>query len=51
MSEEIKRQRIYLASVDILRRLLKAGSLDYEVLERWNRKNADSMNCKPVALR
>lgn len=51
MSEELKKQRVYLASVDILRRLLKSGSLEYAILERWNQRNAASMNCKPVALR
>lgn len=50
MSEEIRKQRIYLASVDYLRRLLKSGVLDYAVIERWNQRNAASMNCKPVTL-
>lgn len=50
MTEEIRKQMIYLASVDILRRLLKTGSVEEHILERLNKMNADSMECLPVAL-
>lgn len=50
MTEEIRKQMIYLASVDILRRLLCLGSVEKEVLERLNQRNADTMGCQPVAL-
>lgn len=50
MAEEIKRQMIYLASVDVLRRLLRAGQMDRQVVERLNRKNAEAMGCQTVQL-
>jgi len=44
-------QRIYLASVDLLRRLLRDNMFERKILERLNRLNAKSMNCKAVALK
>lgn len=50
MSEDLRKQMIYLSSLDIIRRMLKDGIASREVLERLNRRNAESMECKPVAL-
>lgn len=50
MSEELRNQSIYLASVDLLRRMLRDGRFDREMLERLNRKNAETMRCKAVSL-
>lgn len=50
MSEEIKKQSIYLASVDLLRRMLRDGKFDKQMLDRLNRKNAETMGCKIVEL-
>ncbi len=50
MSEELRNQSIYLASVDLLRRMLRDGMFDREMLERLNRKNAETMRCKVVSL-
>lgn len=50
MSEEIKKQSIYLASVDLLRRMLRDGKFDKQMLDRLNRKNAETMGCKAVEL-
>lgn len=50
MSEDMKKQMIYLASLDIIRRLLRDGVVSREVLERLNRRNAESVGCKPVAI-
>ncbi len=50
MSDEVRKQMIYLSALDIIRRLLRDGVADREVLERLNRRNAESMGCKPVAL-
>ena len=50
MSEDLKKQSIYLASVDLLCRLLRDGKCDREMLERLNRKNAETMKCKTVSL-
>ena len=50
MSEDLKKQSIYLASVDLLCRLLRDGKFDREMLERLNRKNAETMKCKTVSL-
>lgn len=49
-SNEIRNEAIYLASVDLLRRLLRDNQYDRKVLERWNKLNAKSMNCRLVAL-
>lgn len=50
MADEVKRQMIYLASVDVLRRLLRAGHMDRQVIERLNKKNAETMGCQAVQL-
>ena len=48
MSEDLRKQMIYLSSLDIIRRMLRDGIASREVLERLNRRNAESMGCKPV---
>lgn len=50
MTEELRNQMIYLASVDMLRRMLKDKKFDKKVLDRLNRKNAETMNVKVVEL-
>ena len=50
MTEDLRKQMIYLSSLDIIRRMLRDGIASREVLERLNRRNAESMGCKPVAL-
>lgn len=50
MSEDLRKQIIYLSSLDIIRRMLRDGIASREALERLNRRNAESMGCKPVAL-
>ena len=50
MSEEVRKQMIYLASVDVLRRLLRSGKVDPKVIERLNRKNAETMGCTAVEI-
>ena len=49
-SEQSRYWWIYLSSLDIIRRMLRDGIASREVLERLNRRNAESMGCKPVAL-
>lgn len=49
MTEETKRQMIYLVAVDVLRRLLKQG-VDRKILDRLNRRNAEKMHCSIVEL-
>jgi hypothetical protein len=46
MDEQIRNEGIYLASVDLLRRLLRDGLYEKCILERLNCLNAKSMNCK-----
>ena len=41
---------IYLASVDMLRRMLRDNKFDKKVLDRLNRRNAETMNVKVVEL-
>ena len=43
MSEEVRKQMIYLASVDVLRRLLRSGKVERKVIDRLNKKNAETM--------
>ena len=50
MNEEIRNQMIYLASVDMLRRMLRDNKFDKKVLDRLNRRNAETMNVKVVEL-
>ena len=50
MPDEIKRQMIYLVSVDVLRRMLQEQKFDKKMLDRWNRKNAQIMGCMVVEL-
>ena len=50
MSEQIHKEMIYLASVDVLRRLAIAGNVEMKILERLNLKNAETMGCKVVSI-
>ena len=50
MTEELRNQMIYLASVDMLRRMLRDKKFDKKVLDRLNRRNAETMNVKVVEL-
>lgn len=50
MTEELRNQMIYLASVDMLRRMLREKKFDKKVLDRLNHKNAETMNVKVVEL-
>ena len=50
MTEELRNQMIYLASVYMLRRMLHDNKFDKKVLDRLNRRNAETMNVKVVEL-
>ncbi len=50
MSEAVRKQMIYLASVDVLRRLLRSGKVDSKVVDRLNKKNAEIMGCQAVEI-
>ena len=50
MSDEIRREMIYLASVDVLRRLFKSGKVELQVIKRLNEKNAETMGCQEVEI-
>ena len=50
MPDEITRQMIYLASVDVLRRLLRSGKVERKVIDRLNKKNAETMGCQVVEI-
>ena len=50
MTEELRNQMIYLASVDMLRRMLRDNKFDKKVLDRLTRRNAETMNVKVVEL-
>ena len=47
VEEKQRNEIIYLASVAVLRRLYLKG-IDVKILERLNRKNAESMGCVPT---
>ncbi len=50
MNEAVRKQMIYLASVDVLRRLLRSGKVERKVIDRLNKKNADTMGCTVVEI-
>ena len=50
MTEELRNQMIYLASVDMLRRMLRDNKFDKKVLYRLNLRYAETMNVKVVEL-
>ena len=50
MSEAVRKQIIYLASVDVLRRLLRSGKVERKVIDRLNKKNAETMGCQVVEI-
>ena len=49
MSEEVRKQMIYLASVDVLKRLFKQG-VEKKIIDRLNQKNAETMGCKIIPI-
>lgn len=49
MREDVRKQMIYLASVDVLKRLFKQG-VEKTVIDRLNQKNAETMGCKVVPI-
>ena len=40
----------YLASVDVLYRLLRSGKAERKVIDRLNKKNAETMGCAAVEI-
>lgn len=46
--EKRKNERIYLASVAVIRRLYQKQVVDIEILRRLNQKNAETMKCLPI---
>ncbi len=50
MNEAVRKQLIYLASVDVLRRLLRSGKVERKVIDRLNKKNAETMGCTVVEI-
>lgn len=50
MNEAVRKQMIYLASVDVLRRLLRSGKVEPKIIDRLNKKNAETMGCKAVEI-
>lgn len=49
-SEKQKKELIYLAAWSILKELQSEGLLSKETVEKINRKNAETMGCKQVAI-
>lgn len=45
MEETIKRQMIYLASWNMLKRLASDGSVDITLINKVNSKNAEMLMC------
>ena len=50
MNEQIHKEMIYLASIDVLRRLAISGDVEIKILERLNLKNAETMDWKVVSI-
>ena len=49
MREDVRKQMIYLASVDVLERLLGQG-VEKKIIDRLNQKNAETMGCKIIPI-
>ena len=49
MNEQNKNQMIYLVSLDVLRRLAEQG-VDRKILDRLNKRNAETMGCTAVEI-
>ena len=49
MREDIRKQMIYLASVDVLKRLFGQG-VEKKIIDRLNQKNAETMGCKIIPI-
>ena len=49
LREDVKKQMIYLASVDVLKRLLRQG-VEKKIIDRLNQKNAEQMGCKIIPI-
>ena len=49
MREDVRKQMIYLASIDVLKRLLRQG-IEKKIIDRLNQKNAEQMGCKIIPI-
>ena len=49
MSEEVRKQMIYLVSLDVLRRLAERG-VDRKILDRLNKRNAEKTKCAVIEI-
>lgn len=45
MEANIKNQMMYLAAWGMLKRLVSNGSIDIKLLEKLNKRNAESLMC------
>ena len=45
MEENIKNQMMYLASWGMLKRLVSEESVDIKILEKLNKRNAETLMC------
>lgn len=48
MSEKMKNNMLYLAAVELLRRMLRDGKYDRKILERLNIRNAETLQSLTV---
>lgn len=48
--ERQKNLIVYLAALSVLRQVYKDGSVDIEILERINRKNAEQTDCRKIGI-
>ncbi len=45
MNDELKNQMMYLAAWEFLKRLVKDNGVDIELIDKINRKNAETLMC------
>lgn len=45
MEQSIKNQMIYLAAWEFLKRLVRDNGVDIELIDKINRKNAETLMC------
>lgn len=45
MNENIKKQMIYLAAWGVLKKIFNEGKIDISIIERINKRNAETLVC------
>lgn len=50
MNENIKKQMIYLAAWGVLKKIFNEGKIDISIIERINKRNAETLVCDHLPI-